>query len=54
VVDKAAAWGLSVSPGRISFPGEPPAPYLRISYGAADAAALVTGVRILAEAIAAS
>ena len=54
VVDKAAAWGLSVSPGRISFPGEPPAPHLRISYGAADVAELVAGVRILAEAIAAS
>jgi DNA-binding transcriptional MocR family regulator len=54
VVEKAAAWGLSVSPGRISFPGEPPAPYLRISYGAADGTGLVTGVRILAEAIGAS
>jgi DNA-binding transcriptional MocR family regulator len=54
VVEKAAAWGLSVSPGRMSFPGEPPAPHVRISYGAADAAALVTGVRVLAEAIAAA
>jgi DNA-binding transcriptional MocR family regulator len=53
VVEKAAASGLSVSPGRMSFPGEPPGPYLRISYGAADSAALVTGVRILAAAIAA-
>jgi DNA-binding transcriptional MocR family regulator len=54
VVEKAAALGVSVSPGRMSFPGEPPAPHLRISYGAADGTALAAGVQILAEAIAAS
>jgi DNA-binding transcriptional MocR family regulator len=48
VADLAAARGLAVSPGRASFPGEPPAPYLRLSYSAADVPALVTAVEILA------
>jgi len=51
VADRAAALGVAVSPGRISYPGEPPAPYLRLSYSAADAPALVSAAGILAEAI---
>lgn len=48
VVVRAAASGLIVGPGRMSFPGEPPAPYLRLSYAEADSQALVTGIGILA------
>ncbi len=53
VAELAAARGLAVSAGRVSFPGEPPGEYLRLSYGAAEPAALVSGVAILAEALAA-
>lgn len=48
VVARAAAAGLIVGPGRMSFPGEPPAPYLRLSYAEADSPALVSGIGILA------
>jgi len=48
VADAAAAAGLAVSAGRISFPAEPPASYLRLSYSAADPAALARAVEILA------
>jgi DNA-binding transcriptional MocR family regulator len=53
VVGLAAARGLAISPGRVSFPGEPPGEYLRLSYASADAQALVTGAGILADALAA-
>jgi DNA-binding transcriptional MocR family regulator len=51
VVEYAAGQGLAVSPGRMSFPGEPPAAYLRLSYAATDGPALVTAVQILARAL---
>lgn len=51
IVARAASAGLIVGPGRMSFPGEPPAPYLRLSYAEADVPALVTGVGILASVI---
>jgi DNA-binding transcriptional MocR family regulator len=54
VADAAAARGLAVSPGRMSFPGEAPGPYLRLSYSAADPPALVRAAGILAEVLAAS
>jgi DNA-binding transcriptional MocR family regulator len=53
VAEFAAARGLMVSPGRGSFAAEPPGSYLRLSYAAAEVPALVKGVSILAEAIAA-
>ena len=53
VADLAAARGLAVGPGRVSFAGEPPASYLRLSYASADAPALVRGTEILAEVLAA-
>jgi DNA-binding transcriptional MocR family regulator len=48
VTGAAAARGLAVSPGRMSFPGEPPASYLRLSYSCAEPPALVRAVQILA------
>lgn len=53
VADLAAARGLAVGPGRVSFPGEPPGNYLRLSYAAAGAPAMVRAVEILAEVLAA-
>ena len=53
VADLAAARGLAVGPGRMSFPGEPPGQYLRLSYASADPPALVRAVEILAEVLAA-
>jgi DNA-binding transcriptional MocR family regulator len=53
VTDLAAARGLAVGPGRVSFAGEPPASYLRLSYASADPPALVRGAEILAEVLAA-
>src|SRR5262249_31579808 len=53
VADLAAARGLSLSPGRMSFPSEPPGQYLRLSYSAAEPPALVKAVQILAEIVAA-
>ncbi len=52
VVDYLTAAGLAVVPGRACFPGEPPGAYLRLSYSAAEAPALVTGVSIIAAATA--
>ena len=52
VADLAAGRGLSLSPGRMSFPGEPPGPYLRLSYSAAEPPALIRAVQILAEVLA--
>jgi DNA-binding transcriptional MocR family regulator len=52
VADLAAGRGLSLSPGSMSFPSEPPAPYLRLSYSAADPPALIGAVQILAEILA--
>lgn len=43
--------GVSVSTGRSYFPGEPPGPYLRLSYAAADPPALQQAVALLAEVI---
>jgi DNA-binding transcriptional MocR family regulator len=48
VADLAAARGLVLSPGRMSFPSEPPGQYLRLSYSAAEPPALVRAVQILA------
>jgi DNA-binding transcriptional MocR family regulator len=52
VTQRAAARGLAVSPGRASFPGEPPGEYLRLSYAAADPVVLTAAARLLAAAIA--
>jgi len=49
VAAAAAARGLEVSPGRASFPGEPPGPYLRLSYAAEEPARLRRGADILAD-----
>jgi len=51
VADLAAARGLVVGPGRMSFAGEPPGSYLRLSYASAEAHALVRAVEILAEVL---
>jgi len=51
VSEAATAHGLAVTPGRGSFPGEPPAPYLRLSYAGEDAAALRRAVGVLAEVL---
>ena len=51
VVAQAAAAGVAVGPGRVCFPGEPPAPHLRLSYAAADVPALIHAVGVLAQAI---
>ena len=48
VADLAAARGLALSPGRMSFPNEPPGQYLRLSYSAAEPPALARAVQILA------
>lgn len=44
--------GLLVSPGTPYYAGEPPAPYLRLTYGGADVADLQRGVALLAEVLA--
>lgn len=46
---RAALRGLLVSPGAPYFAGEPPAGYLRLTYGCADEAALAAGGRLLGE-----
>ncbi|MGO8885674.1 MAG: PLP-dependent aminotransferase family protein [Streptosporangiaceae bacterium] len=51
VATAALARGLAVSPGRGSFPGEPPASYLRLSYAAAEIPALLRAVDILADVL---
>jgi DNA-binding transcriptional MocR family regulator len=48
VAEAAAARGLAVTPGRASFPGEPPESYLRLSYAGEEAPALRRAVQILA------
>jgi DNA-binding transcriptional MocR family regulator len=48
VADIAAVRGVTVNAGRASFPGEPPGPYLRLSYAAEEPAALRRGTEILA------
>jgi DNA-binding transcriptional MocR family regulator len=54
VSEAATAHGLAVTPGRGSFPGEPPAPYLRLSYAGEDAPALRRAVAVLADVLAAA
>ena len=54
VAELAAARGLAISPGRASFPSEPPGPYLRLSYSAAEPPMLIRAVQILAEILAAA
>lgn len=54
VTDAAAARGLSVTPGRASFPGEPPGSFLRLSYAEEDAAALRRAVEVLASVLTAA
>jgi len=48
VAQAAAARGVMVNAGRASFPGEPPGPYLRLSYAAEEPPALRRAVEILA------
>jgi DNA-binding transcriptional MocR family regulator len=48
VCEAAAARGVITNPGRSSFPGEPPWPYLRLSYAGEEPPALLAGIRILA------
>jgi DNA-binding transcriptional MocR family regulator len=54
IADQAAARGLELSPGRASFPSEPPGSYVRLSYSAAEPEALVRAAQILAEVLAAA
>jgi DNA-binding transcriptional MocR family regulator len=49
VAEACAARHLAVSPGRAFFAGEPPAPYLRLSYAATREPGLVRAAEILAE-----
>lgn len=51
VAEACAARHLAVSPGRAFFAGEPPAPYLRLSYAATQPPGLIRGAEILAEVI---
>ncbi|HMG65249.1 MAG TPA: PLP-dependent aminotransferase family protein, partial [Streptosporangiaceae bacterium] len=51
VAQAAEARGVTVNAGRSSFPGEPPAPYLRLSYAAEDIPELRRGIEILAAVI---
>jgi DNA-binding transcriptional MocR family regulator len=52
VATRCARRGLLVSPGTPYHAGEPPAPYLRLTYGSADAGELRRGVALLAEVLA--
>jgi DNA-binding transcriptional MocR family regulator len=52
VAAAAARAGVVVTAGRPWFPGEPPAPFLRLSYAAAPPDALERGVRLLAGCLA--
>ena len=52
VTESAAAHGVTINPGRASFPSEPPGSYLRLSYAGEEPPALQTAVRILASVIA--
>lgn len=47
-VDAAARLGVAVLPGRAWFPGEPPAPFIRISVAAADESAITAAFSRLA------
>ena len=51
VAEACAARHLAVSPGRAFFAGEPPAPYLRLSYAATQQPGLVRAAEILADVI---
>ena len=51
VADLAAARGVALSPGRMSFPSEPPGPFLRLSYSAAQVPELVRATEILADVL---
>jgi DNA-binding transcriptional MocR family regulator len=51
VAQAAEARGVTVNAGPASFPGEPPAPYLRLSYAAEDIPELRRGIEILAAII---
>jgi DNA-binding transcriptional MocR family regulator len=51
VADAAAARKLAVTPGRASFPSEPPAQYLRLSYAGEEAPALRRAAALLAEIV---
>ena len=51
ITEACAARHLAVSPGRAYFAGEPPAPYLRLSYASAGVPELIRGAEILAEVI---
>jgi DNA-binding transcriptional MocR family regulator len=51
VAAAAAGRRLTVGPGRACFPGEPPGAYLRLSYAAEDATALIRGAQILADVV---
>jgi len=50
IAARAAAGGVTVSPGRVWFGAEPPGPHLRLTFGGADPARLAEGVRRLAAA----
>jgi DNA-binding transcriptional MocR family regulator len=47
---RAAAGGVTISPGRVWFGAEPPGPHLRLTFAGADPARLAEGVRRLAAA----
>jgi DNA-binding transcriptional MocR family regulator len=51
ITEAAAARGVAVTPGRASFPSEPAAAYLRLSYAGEEPPALRKAVRILAEVV---
>jgi len=51
LAQRCATRGLLVSPGRGYHAGEPPAPYLRLTYGAADLDQLRRGVAVLADVL---
>jgi DNA-binding transcriptional MocR family regulator len=51
VTEAAVRRGVAVTPGRASFPSEPPAAYLRLSYAAEEPPGLRQALEILAEVI---
>jgi DNA-binding transcriptional MocR family regulator len=51
VAARCARRGLLVSPGTPYYAGEPPAPYLRLTYGGAETADLQRGAALLAEVL---
>jgi len=53
ITAKAHRHGVTVSPGHAYFPAEAPAPYLRLSYAAADPDALHRAAALLAQAMSA-